>query len=71
MAEVSTKPKTGTVFVLELNEAEAQYVHSALSLVEATRDQFGDSEDPVYNALGDALRAADVEKDWDAAKVSN
>jgi hypothetical protein len=70
MAKVDTKT-TGTTFVLELDEKEAQYVHSALSLVEARNDQFGGGDDPVYNALGDALRAADVEKDWDAAKVSN
>jgi hypothetical protein len=48
---------------LELSLAEAHYVYQALQLVD-TVGQFdsnaesGDHEDPVYEALGDALRAA-------------
>lgn len=57
--------KQETTYVLELTEAEAQYVHAALSGVKPAYDQFGkDGDDPVYDVLSDTL----LEHDLGAAK---
>lgn len=57
MATVTTK-RSGITFVLELSEAEAKYVASALMKTDP-RHLTGD---PVYDALHDALHAAGVDE---------
>lgn len=59
MANVTTK-QVGTTFVLELTEAEAQYVEAALQQGNPANM---DGEDPVWDALSDAMREAGVESD--------
>jgi hypothetical protein len=50
-----TKKQAATTYVLELSEAEALYVRSALTLTTPTDAQFGDLQDPVHEALSDAM----------------
>ena len=46
-------------FILELDLAEAQYVHDALLLVTPKDDQFGEGgDDPVFDALSGVLSDA-------------
>lgn len=64
MAEFSVI-QSDTRIVLDLSETEAIYVWSALGLVEPAEAQFqGDSgdlgNDPVFEAVGDALDVAGV-----------
>ena len=61
MAKVTTR-RTETTFVLELDEAEALYIFSALRLVTPATDQFGDhGQDPIWTELGEALTSAGVD----------